>query len=309
MNEVPKARIELGRLLFFDPLLSVDRETACATCHLAQWGMGDALPRAIGHGAGLLAGPSRVGSNTLRRNSLSLYNVAFRSPLLWDGRAATLEEQALIPLITENEMNREPGGIAIEIGNIPEYANLFADAFPEDPRVTVENLASALAAYQRTFVSKDSAYDAYVDGSSGALSADLTEGMFRFGEMGCDDCHTPPLFESNTFANRGVAEIEGVIDQGLEEVTGRSEDRGKFRTPTLRNANNTQPYFHNGSVLNLSDVVRHELEQSELPFTEEDVRLITEFVGKALRDDRNQAAFPAEVPSGLPLPVDPFGGR
>jgi hypothetical protein len=84
---------------------------------------------------------------------------------------------------------------------------------------------------------------------------------------------------------------------------------GKFLTPSLRNVNATQPYFHDGSVLALSDAVRHELELSGLPFTEEGVRLITEFIGKALRDDRSQAAFPAEVPSGLPLPIDPFGGR
>lgn len=309
MKDAPEARIELGRLLFFDPLLSVDRETACATCHLAQWGMADALPRAIGHGAGLRAGPSRVGPNILRRNSPTLYNVAFRTRLLWDGRAATLEEQALIPLMTEDEMNRNPGEVVVEMRSIPEYAELFADAFPEDPRVTAENLASALAAYQRTFISKNSGYDAYVDGDPGALSEDMTEGMFRFADMGCDDCHSPPLFESDTFANRGVSEIEGVIDHGLEEFTGRSEDRGRFRTPTLRNVNNTQPYFHNGSVLNLSEVVRRELEQNALPFTEEDVRLITVFIGEALRDERNQAAFPAEVPSGLPMPIDLFGGR
>jgi cytochrome c peroxidase len=309
MNDVPEERIELGRLLFFDPLLSVDRETACATCHLGQWGMGDALPRSVGHGAGLISGPDRVGPNTLRRNALSLYNVAFRSQLLWDGRAASLEEQALIPLITTDEMNRDPVEIAAELEMIPEYVNLFEDAFPDDPRPTVDNFASALAAYQRTFISKNSGYDAYVDGDAGALNEDATEGMFRFAEMGCDGCHTPPLFESNTFANRGLGETEGVVDRGLEEFTGRPDDRGKFRTPSLRNVNATQPYFHDGSVLSLSDTVRHELEQSELPFTEEDVRLITVFVGTALRDERNQAAFPAEVPSGLPLPIDLFGAR
>lgn len=309
MNDVPEARTQLGRLLFFDPLLSVDRETACATCHLPQWGMGDALPRSVGHGAGLVSGPDRIGPNTVRRNALSLYNVAFRSPLLWDGRAATLEEQALIPLMTEDEMNRDPGEIAIEIGSIPEYTDLFADAFPEDPAVTVENLASALAAYQRTFISKNSGYDAYVDGDAGGLNEDATEGMFRFAEMGCHDCHTPPLFGSNTFADRGLGETEGVVDRGLEEISGQSGDRGKFRTPSLRNVNATQPYFHDGSVLALSEAVRHEIEQSSLPFTEEDVRLITAFVGSGLRDERNQAAFPAEVPSGLPLPIDPFGAR
>jgi cytochrome c peroxidase len=106
-----------------------------------------------------------------------------------------------------------------------------------------------------------------------------------------------------------TTKTEGVVDRGLEEISGQSGDRGKFRTPSLRNVNATQPYFHDGSVLALSDAVRHEIEQSSLPFTEEDVRLITAFVGSALRDERNQAAFPAEVPSGLPLPIDLFGAR
>ena len=186
-------------------------------------------------------------------------------------------------------MDRDPDELATDVGSIPEYAALFADAFPENPRVTVENLASALATYQRTFVSKDSAYDAYVDGSSRALSEELVEGMFRFAEMGCDGCHSPPLFESNNFAHRGVADIEGVIDYRLEEATGRSEDRGRFRTPTLRNVNNTQPYFHNDSVLKPSDAVRHELEQSEHPVHRGGrAPDRAEFIAKALRDDHSR---------------------
>ncbi|MBW2510283.1 MAG: cytochrome-c peroxidase [Deltaproteobacteria bacterium] len=143
MSGVPEARLELGRLLFYDPVLSVDEETACATCHSELWGMGDGIPRGVGHGAGLDAGPRRVGPNTLRRNSAALFNLAFRSSFLWDGAAETLDEQI--------------------------------------------------------------------------------EGMFRFSEMGCDDCHVPPLFESETFPNRNVPEVEGVVDDGLGERTRAGE--------------------------------------------------------------------------------------
>ncbi len=309
MNDVPEARIELGRLLFFDPILSVDKQTACVTCHSEIWGMGDGIARAVGHGAGLLAGPGRRGPNMLRRNSPALYNLAFRPSLLWDGRTQTLEAQALIPIFEEDEMNADRETLAADLADIPEYADLFENAFPKDPRVTLDNLASALAAYQRTFVSDRSTYDAYLEGRPNLMNEDEVEGMYRFAEMGCDGCHTPPLFESETFANRNVPEVEGIVDYGLEEVTGRIEDRARFRTPTLRNLLFTEPYFHNGSITNMSGAIRHELEQSGMPFNDEDVRLITVFVDKTLRDETRQAIRPPSVPSGLELPVDPPGSR
>jgi cytochrome c peroxidase len=307
MNDVPDARIELGRLLFFDPVLSVDHQTACATCHSEIWGMGDGIPRAIGHGAGLDAGPGREGANTLRRNSPALYNLAFRPSLLWDGREQVLEEQALIPLFSEDELGADRETLLAELSGIPEYAVRFRDAFPEDPGVTIENLASALAAYQRTFLSDRATYDAYLEGRAELMNEEQVAGMYRFAEMGCNDCHTPPLFESETFANRNVPKVEGIVDHGLEEHTGREEDRGKFRTPTLRNLPSTGPYFHNGSVLVESDAIRHELEQSGLPFTDDDLRLIELFIDKTLRDETGEAIRPVTVPSGLPLPIDPAG--
>ncbi len=309
MKDVPEARIELGRLLFFDPILSVDHETACVTCHSEIWGMGDGIARAVGHGAGLLAGPGRRGPNMLRRNSPALYNLAFRQSLNWDGDAQTLEEQALIPLFAEDEMNADPATLADELASIPEYAARFEEAFPEDPRVTLENLASALAAYQRTFMSDRSTYDAYLEGRPNLMNEDEVEGMFRFAEMGCDGCHTPPLFESEIFANRNVPEVEGIVDHGLEERTGRAEDRGKFRAVSLRNLLFTEPYFHNGSVTKMSGAIQHELEQSGMPFTDEDVRLITLFIDKTLRDETRQAIRPQSVPSGLEMPIDPPGSR
>jgi len=310
-RDVPEARIELGNLLFYDPILSVDRETACATCHSEFWGMSDALAVAVGHGAGPLAGPGRAGPNTLRRNSPALFNVAFRQSLLWDGGATSLAEQALMPLRADDELGLDPEAAVAELVAIPKYVALFAEAFPEDPQVTEANLASALAAFQRTMVSDRSLYDAYVRGQTDVLHEELIEGMFLFAEMGCSDCHTPPLFESDTFADRNVAQVEGVADEGRAEVTGLMEDVGKFRTPTLRNLFESEPYFHNGLVKELEDAVRHELEQSELPFTHEDVRLIELFIRDALRDDSRTAVRPRSVPSGLPTPLDGpiFPGR
>jgi cytochrome c peroxidase len=190
---------------------------------------------------------------------------------------------------------------------VPEYVERFADAFPEDPEVTLDNLASALAAFQRTIVSNRSTYDAYAGGRTELMDEEEIEGMFRFAEMGCDGCHVPPLFESETFANRQVLEVEGIVDDGLEEHTGLEEDRGKFRTPTLRNLAATEPYFHNGSVKLMSDAIRHELEQSAMPFTEDDVELILVFLDKTLRDESKHPVRPVSVPSGLHLPIDPAG--
>ena len=310
-RDVPAARVELGNLLFYDPILSIDKETACATCHSEFWGMGDALPLAVGHGAGPLAGPGREGPNTLRRNSPALFNIAFRETLNWDGKAASLEEQAMMPLRASDELDLDPEQAVLELKEIPEYVELFAEAFPDNPAVTAANLASALASFQRTMVSDRSLYDAYTRGQTRVLDEELVEGMFLFAEMGCSDCHTPPLFESETFVNRYVPQADIEVDQGRAEVTGLADDLGAFRTPTLRNAFDTEPYFHNGSVKELSDAVRHELEQSGMPFTDDDVRLLERFIAEALRDDSRSAVRPRNVPSGLPTPLDGaiFPGR
>jgi len=309
VTDAPEARLELGQMLFFDPVLSVDEETACATCHSEQWGMADALKLGVGHGAGLLSGPGRRGPNVLRRHSPTLYNLAFRETLLWDGRVASLEEQTFLPLLAEDEMNLDPEEAIEKLRAIPEYVELFAEAFPDDPAVTLENMSSALAAYQRTFISNESLYDAYAEGRTELLNDEQVEGMFRFAEMGCDGCHAPPLFESETFADRNVPNPDGIEDRGREEHTGLPEDRGKFRTVTLRNVVSTEPYFHNGAIARLNDAVRHELEQTGLPFDEEDVRLITLFVRDTLRDETREAKRPFAVPSGLEIPIDPPGSR
>jgi len=310
-RDVPEARTHLGNLLFYDPILSSDEETACATCHSEFWGMGDALPVAVGHGAGPLAGPGREGPNTLQRNSPALFNMAFRQTLNWDGGVDSMEEQALMPLLASDELNLDPKVAVAKLSSIPEYVELFAEAFPDDPAVSVNNVAAALAAFQRTMVSDRSLYDAYVRGQTRVLDDELVEGMFLFAEMGCSDCHAPPLFESETFADRSIQELEGRVDEGRAGVTGLTEDARKFRTPTLRNIFDSEPYFHNGSVKELSEAVRQELEESGMPFAEEEVRLIERFISEALRDDSRSAIRPRNVPSGLPTPLDGaiFPGR
>ncbi len=301
---VAAKRADLGNLLFFDPVLSVDGETACGTCHSEFWGMSDGIRVGVGHGAGPAAGPGRDGPNISRRNSLALVNLAFRKTVLWDGRADSLEDQAILPLLAEEELNLDPDTAIERLAAIPEYVDLFAAAFPNDPGVTIDNLSAAIAAFERTIVSDRSLYDAYVKGHLGTFDDELIEGMFLFARMGCSDCHAPPLFESEIFANRRVPSMDGVEDEGLAEATGLPDDIGKFRTPSLRNAVVTEPYFHNGSVETLIGAVEHELEQSGMPFTEEDARLIERFVRKALRDESRAAERPMSVPSGLRVPLD-----
>lgn len=312
--ELVRARVELGRLLFFDPILSGDGETACATCHSEHWGMGDGLPISIGLGAGVLSGPGRMGGALGRRNAPSLWNVATRGVLFLDGRASSLEEQATLPFASERELGLPIDEALAAIENVPEYAGLFDMAFPEqDPRVSMATLTGALAEFQRTLVSDDAPYDAYFAGDTGALSDRMLAGLELLGELGCESCHEPPLFQSDRFARRlAVREpADGEeIDLGRYEVTGEPADREAFRVPTLRNVRDTGPYFHDGSVVTLREAVALEVaaqaEAGHRRPDEAEVDALTELIGKGLLDLAHNPDRPDQVPSGLPLPRDGF---
>lgn len=306
-NEKPavlEALAELGRLLFYDPLLSVDRETACASCHSEIWGMGDGLPRSIGHGGGSLSGPGRKGGPELRRNASQLWNLAFRKTLFWDGRSTSLEAQALEPLKAVDELNRAPEAVVADLREIEGYVTRFAAAFPDDPTPSTKHLASALATFERGLVSARSLYDGYVDGDLYALSQPMKDGMFRFAELGCAECHVPPLFESEAFFDRKLPKLAGIEDEGRSEVTKRMRDRRAFRVPSLRNIAFSDPYFHDGSVRTLKAAIEHELALSGHAFEAEDVELIKRFISDALKDESREPARPREVPSGLTVPID-----
>ena len=310
-NPTTEAKVALGRMLFYDPLLSSDKEVACATCHSEIWGMSDGLEVSVGIDGEGMTGPGREGPNKTRRNSPTLWNVAYRQGLFWDGRSPSLEEQALKPIEAPVEMNRNIGELIEDLRAIDGYRSLFAAAFPGEAQpITQANLARALAALQRTFVSDRAPYDRYASGDAGALSSTAIEGMFLFAEAGCSSCHVPPLFESERYANRGIGDST-VADDGRFEVTGDPADQGAFRVPTLRNLRETEPYFHDGSVQTLPQAVAIEVARSveegdTPPLDDQQVHAIAVFLEKGLMDRSQEPDRPEEVPSGLDVPKDGF---
>lgn len=306
-NPTTDAKVELGRLLFYDPVLSRDCQVACATCHSEIWGLSDGLPLSVGVDGVGPTGPGRDGPHKTDRNAQSLWNVAYRATLFWDGRSASLEEQALLPIVSAVELDRDPAVVVAQLAGIKGYRARFGEAFPgEEEPVSETNLARALAAFQRTFVSSWAPYDRYVAGDEGALRPAALAGMFLFAEAGCDGCHTPPLFTSARFANRRVGG-----DPGRGEITGEPADVGAFAVPTLRNLRETGPYFHDGSAATLEEAVAHEVEVAmgegaSRPLEADEIAAIVSFLNKALMDRSREPDRPDEVPSGLAVPRDGF---
>ena len=300
----------LGRLLFYDPVLSADHTVACATCHSEKWGMADGLPRAIGVGAVGPAGPGRKGPHMTRRNAPSLWNVAYKDTFFWDGRSPSLEEQPFGPIESPDEMASDPYAIAVELATFDGYVALFEDAFPgEAAPVTAENMMKALATFERTMVTPRAPYDSYIRGDEGALSEAAVRGMYLFDEADCASCHVPPLFRANSFWDRGIPELEGIEDLGRYEVTGDERDRYAFAVPSLRNARLTPPYFHTGAVSELRDAVENQVEFAvaageSRPLTDSEIDDVTQFIFEGLTDRTEEPRRPKEVPSGIPVPKD-----
>lgn len=231
--------VALGKQLFFDPRLSGDNRMSCATCHLPDKAFGDGLPRAKGHGGKMLA-----------RNTPSLLNVGFFELFDWDGRAKCLEEQALGPIQSPDEMNQDLGELERELSAVPGYMEQFQNNFRT--KVTRDGIAKSIAAFQRTLVTKPSPFDRYLAGDKSALSAAAKQGMELFeGDAGCVRCHQGPLLSDNKLYRLGVSSQ----DEGLGGLTKKAEDKGKFRTPSLRNVAQTGPYMHDGSKKTLFEVV------------------------------------------------------
>lgn len=308
-NPTTDAKVELGRLLFYDPILSSDQKVACATCHSEIWGMSDGLPLSIGVDGTGPTGPGRVGPNHTTRNAPTLWNAAYREHLFDDGRADSLESQVHSPLTNQVEMNRDPDQLVAALSAIPEYEKLFNAAFDKDPdAVSYTNMTRALGAFERTLVTRRANYDRYAAGDTGALNEESIHGMELFAEAGCPSCHVPPRFESEQYANRGIGDGS---DVGRYAVTNDPADRGAFRVPTLRNVRETGPYFHDGSVVKLEDAVAHEAERSfkqgqSRRLSAGEVAAIAMFLDKGLIDRTNDPSRPENVPSGLEVPPDGF---
>ena len=240
-NSMTPEKIELGKMLFFDPRLSGSNWISCPTCHNPVMGFTDRLPRAFGHA--MSQGP---------RNTPTVLNSAFIAVQFWDGRAKTLEEQALGPIQAEVEMKQSLTGAVDNIKKVPEYVALFGKVFGGADPVTASNMAKAIAAFERTLITPNSPYDRYLSGDKDALDASAQRGFDLFQKKGCIACHNGPALTDSGFH---IIHVPGSVDLGRYNVTKEDSDKYSFRTPTLRNVELTAPYFNNGSVNTLDTAV------------------------------------------------------
>lgn len=259
-NPMTPEKIELGKMLFFDPRLSMDGTISCNSCHNVMFHGGDGRPVGAGiHG-------QRGG-----RGSPTVWNSAYLTVQFWDGRAASLEEQALGPLINSVEMGMTSHDLVISrIQQIPGYVQAFKKVFPKDKKPTIQNAAKAVAAYERTLITPNSPFDKYIKGNKKAMTPQQIRGMKLVDEIGCTSCHTGENFAGEGFKMgeghyQPFPQIPGskydkmydiTSDLGRYEVTKKAEDKNHWRVPTWRNIAITAPYFHNGKVHTLDEAVR-----------------------------------------------------
>jgi cytochrome c peroxidase len=307
--EIPAVDAEqasLGRLLFYDPVLSADDTIACATCHHPDMGFSDGQVTALG-----------VHGQTLRRNTPSLWDVAYSENLFWDGRATSLEEQLLFPLTNADEMGADVDDMVTQLESIDEYVRLFNASF--DDGITVPNVVSAITSFQRTLISNQSPFDTYAAGDFNALTPPQRRGfeIFRSAETRCFECHAYPTFSDNNFHVLGIPEDPENPDRGQVEVANAPDADYAFRTPSLRNVALTGPYMHNGAYATLDDVVQFYADGGGLAAGGVDVQVDEKVRGFDLTDRERQdlvtflyaltdeptdlISIPESVPSGLPV--------
>ncbi len=244
-NPSSAAKIVLGKQLFFDVRLSRTNRVSCAKCHDPTKGWSDGRPLAVG-----------VDGKQGTRNSPTLINVAYNRFHFWDGRAASLEQQALHPIQNPVEMDLSLDQLVEKLNGIPDYRRQFQSVFRSD--ASPETFAMAIAAYERTIVSCDAPADRFAQGDTTAMTpAAQRGGRLFFGEARCHVCHSGPNFTDDQFHNIGIAMGPESLDTGRQQVTGREEHRGAFKTPTLREIARTAPYMHDGSLKTIEEVVRH----------------------------------------------------
>jgi cytochrome c peroxidase len=259
-NPTTAEKVELGKILFFDPRLSSTGTVSCNSCHNVMLGGEDNRPFSMGvHG--------QLGG----RSAPTVWNSAFNSVQFWDGRADSLEAQAAGPVTAGVEMGMKSwDDVVARLETIPGYVTAFKSAFGEQAVISKENATKAIAAYERTLVTPNSPYDQYVKGDKAAMTAQQIRGMSTFAQTGCTSCHSGAAFNGPTMpAGSGfyvnfptftdsayVAQYDLLKDKGRGEVTKQSRDDHKYKIPVLRNIALTAPYFHNGSVKTLDEAVR-----------------------------------------------------
>ncbi|MEZ4904987.1 MAG: cytochrome-c peroxidase [Spirosomataceae bacterium] len=334
-NPTTPEKVTLGRLLFFDPILSGHKDVACATCHHPEFSFAESLEVSIGvNGRGMGSQRDFNMPNDIplvKRNSQTILNAAFNgltleakttasdAPMFWDLRAKSLENQSLEPIKSFEEMRGHQyrpehalDSVVNRLKQIPEYHLLFQRAFLSSNSITSQNMARAIAAYERTVVGGNSRFDQYMRGDNGALSINEIEGMQAFLKSGCAKCHLGPMLSDYKLHSLGVPDNERLLqsDAGVD-------NQYKFRTPSLRNLRFTAPYMHSGKLKTLEhvlefyedlagDKIRNPLvkkEQidpliSDLKVNFKDISIIVEFLN-TLNDEKFDRSIPQRVPSGL----------
>lgn len=243
-NPIEARAVALGRELFFDKLLSRDQTVSCSTCHDPKRAFTDGKPIAIGV-RGQLAG----------RRSPVIVNRAWGQSFFWDGRAATLEQQVLQPIVNPREMDLTVEELVQRVAAQGAYDRRFREIYSQPPDTAV--IARTLASYIRTILAGGSPYDRFVAGDRPALSEEAQNGLRLFrSKAGCIACHVGPNFTDERFHNTGISWMNGRwTDPGRAAISKDEADRGAFKTPTLRQAAQAAPYMHDGSLATLADVV------------------------------------------------------
>ncbi|MEE4143241.1 MAG: cytochrome c peroxidase [Halieaceae bacterium] len=305
-------QIDLGRYLFFDPVLSGDGTVSCASCHNPDLGFADGRGRSVG-----------ASDRAMSRSAPSLWNMAFLQRFFWDARASSLEQQVQGPLYDENEMANSPAQLLDTLNAIPLYRELFRQAWPQDFQaaddlIRLDQIYAAITAFELSLISLNSRYDQYAHGYADALTEPEKEGMniFRSFVARCAECHTPPLFTNQQVAVIGTPEPEGMaFDSGAELPLGEPTLRGGFKVPSLRNIALTAPYMHSGRFATLREAAKFYTEGRghavppgeelkihwhiwEPKLSDEELDRLVDFL-RTLTDESFKPSEPPQLPSGL----------
>ncbi len=241
-NPFTTQKAELGKMLFFDTRLSGNNTMSCASCHNPSFSWGDGLPLGVGSAA-----------NILGRRTPTILNLAWQDALMWDGRFESLEEQALGPMSSPDEMNQDMDSIVDELKESSDYDLYFSMVFPGEG-LTVANIARAIATYERTIVSNDAPFDRWIGGQESAISESAKRGFELFNnKANCAACHSGWAFTDGSFHDIGLNDSD--IGRGAHFSFTKMQHA--FKTPTLRNVVERAPYMHDGSIATLGEVVRH----------------------------------------------------
>ena len=242
-NPMTPEKVALGRQLFFDERLSIDNSKSCYSCHVCEKGLTDGLPKAIG-----------PGNKTLPRHTPTLWNIGYHKEFYWDGRSPSLEKQAMAAWTGGNMgVGDKANEVVARINALQDYKKQFQQVFQSD--ATAENIMQAIAAFERTIISGNTAWDRYRAGDKTAISESAVRGSNIFEAIKCNNCHDGVLFTDQQYHNVGIGMDQPSPDGGRANFTKKPEDTGAFKTPTLRDVARSAPYFHDGSAKTLEEAV------------------------------------------------------